>query len=138
MKCRQTYVVLGTALLLFISSGWAAEPDAISFVSLKDRTRPIILMDTQGNILQRLVIPDLKQLSFSWSPDGNSFAYHAIQEGNFDIYVMDVETHTRHQLTFDDLVPSYLDWVPEGFLSVLPIAEKQTTLWSRLKQSKKK
>ncbi|MDE0465889.1 MAG: hypothetical protein OYL97_02435 [Candidatus Poribacteria bacterium] len=33
------------------------------------------------------------------------------------------------------LVPSYLEWVPEGFLSVSPSAEKQLTLWGRLKQS---
>ncbi len=30
-----------------------------------------------------------------------------------------------------------LKWAPEGFLSVSPSAEKQTTLWSKLKQSEK-
>ena len=114
MKRTRTYMVLGTAVLLFISSGWAAERDVISFVSVTDRTRPIIFMNTQGKILQRLVIPGLKQLSLSWSPDGNSFAYHTHQNGNFDIYVMDVETHTHRQLTFDggkDLWPA---WSPNG------------------------
>ncbi|MDE0017257.1 MAG: DPP IV N-terminal domain-containing protein [Candidatus Poribacteria bacterium] len=36
-----------------------------------------------------------------------------------------------------ELVSSSLEWVPEGFLSVSPSAEKQTTLWSKLKQTNK-
>ena len=114
MKRTRTYMVLGTAVLLFISSGWAAERDVISFVSVTDRTRPIIFMNTQGKILQKLVIPGLKQLSLSWSPDGDSFTYHAIHDENFDIYVMDVETRTPRQLTFDGSKDLWPAWSPNG------------------------
>ncbi len=118
IKHMRTYGVLGTAMLLssclFVSSSWAAARDVLSFVSLKDKTRPIILMDTQGNILQKLVIPGTKRLSFSWSPDGRSFAYHTNEGGNFDIYVMDVETQTSRQLTFDGGMDIWPSWSPNG------------------------
>ena len=122
MKRMRTYMVLGMAMLLssclFVSSNWAAAPDVISFVSFKDKTHPIILMDTHGKILQRLVIPGLRPLSFSWSPDGHSFVYHTNEDVNFplnfDIYVMDVETHTHRQLTFDDGQDIWPAWSPNG------------------------
>ena len=119
MKRMRTYTVLGTATLflsscLFVSNGWTDEREVLSFVSLRNGTRPIILMDTQGKILQRLVIPGLIPLSCSWSPDGRSFAYHTNHVGNFDLYVMDMETQTSRRLTFDggkDLSPA---WSPNG------------------------
>ena len=119
MKRMRTYRVLGTVLLLssclFVSSNWTeAARDVISFVSVTDKTRPIIFMDTQGKILQRLVIPGLKQLDLSWSPDGDSFAYHAIQDVNFDIHVMDVRTQTSHQVTFNDSRDIWPAWSPNG------------------------
>ena len=123
MNRIRSYVVLGIVLLLSISSsisrGWADEPEVFSFVSTEDKTRPIILMDTQEKILQRLVIPGLRPLSFSWSPDGRSFVYHTNEDAinfplNFDIYVMDVETQTSRQLTFDGGKDIWPSWSPNG------------------------
>ncbi|MCY3742741.1 MAG: hypothetical protein OXH00_17135 [Candidatus Poribacteria bacterium] len=122
IKRTRTYMILGMALLLsmrlFANSGWADEREVLSFVSVEDRTRPIILMDTQGKILQELVIPDLTQLSMSWSPDGRSFTYHAIHNQvpnlDFDIYVMDVETQTSRRLTLDDGLDIWPAWAPNG------------------------
>ena len=122
MKRIRIYVIFGTVLLLsmslFVGSGWANERDVLSFLSLEDRTRPIILMDTQGEILQELVIPDLTQLSLSWAPDGRSFTYHAIHSQvpnlDFDIYVMDVETQTSRRLTLDGGLDIWPTWSPNG------------------------
>ena len=123
MKRVRICVILGMALLLsgslLVHSGRAeTERDVLSFVSLEGRTRPIILMDTQGEILQRLVIPDLTQLSLSWAPDGRSFVYHAIHSSvpnlNFDIYVMDVETQTSRRLTLDGGLDIWPSWSPNG------------------------
>ncbi|RKU24104.1 hypothetical protein C6503_01355 [Candidatus Poribacteria bacterium] len=122
VKRTRTYVILGMALLLSISlfanSGWADERDVLSFVSVEDRTRPIILMDTQGKILQELVIPGLTQLSLSWAPDGRSFTYHAIHNQvpnlDFDIYVMDMETQTSRRLTLDEGLDIWPAWSPNG------------------------
>ena len=124
IKRAQIYMMLGIGLLLsisgFISSGWADEQDVFSFVSreIVDGRHPIILMDTQGKILQKLVIPGPKHLSFSWAPDGDSFAYHAIHDEifglNFDIYVADVKTKTIRQVTLDGGQDIFPAWSPNG------------------------
>ena len=72
----------------------------------------------------------------AWSPDGKWIAYVFEKTfGNADIYIIDAEGNGRGKpLVKDagrDISPA---WVPEGFLSVSPSAEKQTTLWGRLKQ----
>ncbi|MCY3742744.1 MAG: hypothetical protein OXH00_17150 [Candidatus Poribacteria bacterium] len=118
MKRLRSYVVLGMVLLLsnglFVHSGWAAEWDILSFVSEKGGDSPVILMNTQGAILERLTTDPGKPSNFAWSPNGRSIAYDSWQGGNYDIYVMDVAANTHRQLTFDgnkDLGPA---WAPNG------------------------
>ncbi len=119
MKRTRIYILLWTALLLsgslFVNSGWAeTEWDVLSFVSEKGEDSPIILMDTQGAILERLATDPGVPSNFTWSPNGRSIAYDSWQGGNYDIYVMDVAANTHRQLTFDgnkDLGPA---WSPNG------------------------
>ena len=119
MKRTLIYVMLGMALLLnsslFVSSGWAAESDVISFLPRKDGDRSIHLVNTQGELLQRLMVGPESIGSFSWSPDGGSIAYGSNRNGTPDIYVMDVRTTTHRRLTFlegsRDIWPA---WSPNG------------------------
>ena len=75
----------------------------------------------------------------AWSPDGKWIAY-VFSDSPFpllasDIYVIDAEGNGRGKPLVkgarQDLSST---WAPERFLSVSPSAEKQTTLWGRLKQ----
>ncbi len=73
-----------------------------------------------------------------WAPNGKWIAYvysDTVFDGTADIYVIDAAGNGRGtplvESVRQDLSPA---WVPEGFLSVFPSAEKQTTLWGRLKQ----
>ena len=86
-----------------------------------------------------------------WSPSGEWIAYVLVQLpkilpqggglaeeffGNSVICVVnttDVGGGEPLEAT-RELVASNLQWVPEGFLLVSPSTEKQTTLWSKLKQ----
>ena len=115
MKRRRTDIVLGSALLLFISSGWAVERDTISFFSQKGEDFHLMFMNTRGEIRQS-ILTDLEHSSyFTWSPDGGSIAYSISRNRNFDIYVMDVVRRTTDlRLTFDatkDVAPA---WSPNG------------------------
>lgn len=102
MKRIRIYMVLGTVLLLstglFVLSGWAeTERDVISFLLRKGEDTYVMLMNTQGEILQS-VITDLEHpYSLTWSPDGGSIAYSASQNRNFDIYMMDIVKEKPHR-----------------------------------------
>ena len=118
MKRKGTYVVLWMALLLnislFISRGWAVERDVLSFVSEKGKDHPIILMNTQGKILERLRTDPGAPFSFSWSPDKRSIAYDSFQGGSLETYVMDVSENEHRQLTFDGNRNRSPAWSPNG------------------------
>ena len=83
--------------------------------------------------------PPLPEIaSPAWSPDGKQIAYvysDTISWRTADIYVIDVKGN-RDGIPLVTGVQQELSpvWVPEGFLSVSPRAEKQTTLWGRLKR----
>ena len=119
MKRTQTYVILGTALLLsislFISNGWAAEAEIISFVPKTNGERSIYFIDTQGELLPRLMVgPGHIGSSFSWSPNGHSITHGSNQDGDPDIYVMDVRTNVERQLTFHQSRDIWPAWSPNG------------------------
>ena len=122
MKRARTYMVLGTMLLIgsftFVSSGWADERDILSFVSTTDEDRPIILMNTQGEVLQKLRTEPEHLLDFTWSPDRRSIAYEACQNANCQIYLMEISTnvrrHAHHQLTFNGRKNEWPAWSPNG------------------------
>ena len=118
MKHTLIYVVLGMALLigssLFVSSGWAAEREIISFLAKKDGDFSIHLINTRGEPLQRLMVGPGRIGTFSWSPDGRSITYNSNQDGDPDIYVADVRTNVQHQLTFHDSRDIWPAWSPNG------------------------
>ena len=110
MKRRLTYLVLEATLWigisLLVSSGWAeTEPNVISFVSTTDEDRPIILMNTQGEVLQKLITEPGQLSASTWSPDRRSIVYEACRNGNCEIHLIKVRTNVRRnahrQLTFD-------------------------------------
>ena len=115
MKRTLSYVVFGIGLLLSISSGWAVpERDILSFVSGKDRNGPIVLMNTQGKILEKLVIDMGEPFNFSWSADKDSIAYDSRRNGNLDIYVVDLKKKVNRQLTFGGRKDRWPAWSPNG------------------------
>ena len=119
MKHTRTYImILAIALVLsgslFVSSGWAAEIEIISFLPRTNKERSIHFIDTQGKLLQGLMVGPGRIGSFSWSPDGRSITYGSNQDGDPDIYVMDVRTNVERRLTFHDSRDIWPSWSPNG------------------------
>lgn len=87
--------------------------------------------------LPLLPLPEI--YSPAWSPDGKRIAYvysDTILRQTADIYIIDAKGNDRGTpLVKERGIDVSPTWVPEGFLSVSPSAEKQTTLWGRLKQT---
>ena len=117
VKHTRTYMALGIAFLLnsslFVSNAWAVERDVLSFVTRKDKGHSIQLINTRGELLQRLMIEGPIG-HFTWSPDGRSIAYSSNRDGDPYIYVMDVRTNTHRQLTFHDSRDLSPSWSPNG------------------------
>ena len=122
MKRSLIYVVLGTMLLIgsftFISNGWTDERDVLSFVSTTDEDRPIILMNTQGEVLQKLRTEQGQPSAFTWSPDQRSIAYEKCRNAICQIHLMEISTNARRnihrQLTFDGDKNESPAWSPDG------------------------
>ena len=119
MKRSFIYVVLGTALLigssLFVR---ADERDGLCFVSTTDEDRPIILMNTQAEVLQKLRTEPGQPSAFTWSPDRRSIAYEACRNAICQIHLMEISTNVRRnihrQLTFDGDKNEWPAWSPNG------------------------
>ena len=118
MKRTLTYVILGTALLLsnrlFVSSGWAAETDVISFASRKGGNFTLHFTNTRGEILRHITFKTPSMYDHTWSPDGGSFAYVSNTDGNNEIYVMDIRKKTQRRLTHHPGKDSEPAWSPNG------------------------
>ena len=118
MKRTRTCLILTMALLLSISlcvnSGWAAEAEIISFLPRGNGERSIHFIDTQGTLLQELMVGPGRIGSFSWSPDARSIAHGSNQDGDPDIYVRDVRTNVERQLTFHNSRDIWPAWSPNG------------------------
>ena len=102
----------------------------------------IYIMDVDGQNPHRVSPVNIWSHHPAWSPDGAWIAYDAEIDnpwGNpnvdLNIYVVSVDGGKPRQITKHAGKDSYPKWVPEGFLSISPSAEKQTTLWGKLKQS---
>lgn len=87
--------------------------------------------------------PILQIFRPAWSPNGDWIAYSISDVGELwgfsaDLHIINVRNDdgVGTRLVGNGGGKFYLSpaWVPEGFLSVSPTAEKQTTLWGRLKQ----
>ncbi|MCG9131859.1 PD40 domain-containing protein [Candidatus Poribacteria bacterium] len=118
MKNTRTCVILGMVLLLsislFVNSGGAAATEIISFLPRGNGERSIHFIDTQGTLLQGLMVGPGRMGSFSWSPDGRLIAHGSNQDGDPDIYVRDVRTNVERQLTFHDSRDVWPAWSPNG------------------------
>ena len=122
MKRAPIYVALAIAVLvnncLFVSYSWADERDVLSFVSTTDDNRPIILMNTQGEVLQKLRTEPGHPSAFTWSPDRRSIAYEKCRNAICQIHLMEISTNARRnihrQLTFDGDKNKWPTWSPNG------------------------
>ena len=114
MKRTRVYVILGTVLLLLVSSGWAAAGEIISFLPRKDGERSIHFIDIQGKLLPERMVDLGRIATFSWAPDGRWITYNSNKDGSPDIYVRNVKTDVEHRLTFHGSRDIWPSWSPSG------------------------
>lgn len=143
-----------TQVETFVHRGGAWSPDGkrlLFTASVGEWNMELFSIDVNGENRHRLTWLEQPALIYSpmWSPSGKWIAYifreirkvqPVIGPENLAlpiIYVIDTagDGLAKPLESTSRLAAYSLGWAPEGFLSVSPSTEKQTTLWSKLKQS---
>ncbi len=124
------------------SPTWSPDGKEIAYVENDLGKKSIYIMTATGQNNRRITWKKATCRYPQWSPDGHWIAYELEVEnpwGNLNrdsnIHLVSPDGIETRQLTKHPARDRFSAWVPEAFLSVSPTAEKQTTLWGRLKQS---
>lgn len=120
---------------------WSPDGKQIAYI-LDIAGSGVYVMNTEGQNSRRVTPENIWVEHPAWSPDSQWIAYEAEIENPWgnpnrdsNIYLISPIDDKPRRLTDHPAMDTYPAWVPDGFLSVYPSAEKQTTLWSKLKQS---
>jgi serine/threonine-protein kinase len=99
---------------------WSPSGGRIAFLSRRDQTREIYVMNEDGTEPVRLTFnADSKSSrawapSPAWSPDGRKIAFTSDRDGNREIYVMNADGTGLTRLTNDDVDDENPSWSPHG------------------------
>jgi TolB protein len=103
------------------SPDWSPDGAQIAFVSKRDGSREIYLMDVQHALqgsgdanLRRLTDNDAGDYAPAWSPDGAQIVFQSGRDHSLEIYVMNSDGSDPRRLTYDDANDLVPDWSPDG------------------------
>lgn len=118
---------------------WSPDGKQIAYV-LDIAGSGVYVMSAEGQNSRRVTPENTWGDNPAWSPDGHWIAYELEVENPWgnpnrdsNIHLVSPDGIETRQLTKHPERDRYPAWVPAEFLSVSPTAEKQTTLWGRLK-----
>lgn len=117
---------------------WSPDGKQIAYSMFDLGGEFLYIMTDEGQNSRKIAKPE--SLSPAWSPDGKWIAHEYevdawIHPRDSNIHLVSPDGILTRELTKDPGRDRYPAWVPAPFLSVSPTAEKQTTLWGRLKKS---
>jgi hypothetical protein len=86
----------------------------LAFVSDRDGTDDLYLVQATGRGLRRLTSSPAVESEPAWSPDGTRIAFVSLDAGFTDLYVLDVRTQAVVRLTQDAELEGSPAWSPSG------------------------
>jgi TolB protein len=112
---------------------WSPDGKRIAFDSDRDGNAEIYVMDDDGKNQRNLTNNPRRDENPSWSPDGKRIAFSSNRaRKKLEIYVMDTDGGNLRNLTQDPDDDTDPAWYDPTF--AIPPADKQFTMWGRLKQ----
>ena len=107
-------LVIVVALVLTPLMVCAAPPAQIAFVSERDGSWNIYVMDANGRNQQKLTNTRRGNWHPSWSPDGKRIVFSSEMDGSWNIYVMDTDGRNQQKLTNTRRGNWHPSWSPDG------------------------
>jgi Tol biopolymer transport system component len=92
---------------------WSPDGTQIAFISLRDGSPEIYVMNADGSNPRRLTDNGAVGV-IAWSPDGRHIAFTSNRDGNYEIYVMDIDGSNSRRLTNNRAVDGCPVWSPDG------------------------
>ena len=93
---------------------WAPGSRKIAFLSKRDDTTDIYVIDTETNDLQRITDSEAEEYDLSWSPDGEMLLFVSEQDGSPEIYTVSANGKGLRRLTHNTVKDVQPVWSPDG------------------------
>jgi len=115
MRKLNDFLVISVVLLSTFSCIAAASDTKIAFVSARDGSQEVYVMNADGTNPTRLTNNNAADdLEISWSPDGTKIAFRSKRDGNNEIYVMNADGTDQVNLTNHPMSDYGVSWSPDG------------------------
>jgi len=113
---RSVDVVAGgtTDVSFAITCASAARTGKIAFMSDRDGSEQIYVMNADGSNPTRLTNGPANNRRPAWSPDGKKIVFASNRDGDFEIYVMDADGSNPTRLTNNPATDDQPAWSPDG------------------------
>jgi len=108
---------------------WSPDGSRIAFLSERDSSQDIWLMDPDGGNLLRLTNTPEREGYLVWSPDGNRLVFEVNESGNSDLYIINKDGSGLTRLIHSQGIADP-DWVAGGSSLADPTCGAG---WTRLK-----
>ena len=93
---------------------WAPGSRKIAFISKREDSPDIYVIDTDNGDLQRLTESEAEEYDLSWSPNGDMLLFVSDQDGSPEIYTVSADGRSLRRLTHNTVKDVQPVWSPNG------------------------
>ncbi|MBU0674581.1 MAG: Tol-Pal system beta propeller repeat protein TolB [Proteobacteria bacterium] len=101
---------------LNMAPDWSPDGKTLAVTLSPDGNPDLYLINTKGDIIDRLTNKEGLNVSPSWSPDGSRLAFVSDRSGTPQIYIMELKNKTVRRITYLGNYNSTPSWSPQGDL----------------------
>ena len=93
---------------------WAPGSRKIAFLSKREDSPDIYVIDTETGDLRRITESAAEESDLSWSPDGETLLFVSEQDGSPEIYTVSADGKRLRRLTYNTVKDVQPAWSPDG------------------------